>query len=138
MQTGNHSAAEHKHAPSPAGTIQQNGNSTAPVNRAEVQSKAANKPKENGSASGGQTKKRTQSNAAFRRVDPEKWAGQAAKLDNSYFGTFTEKDYGYKAQERLGSVKGKDFQKEKTKRKRSTYRGGSIDPSSVKSIKFDE
>jgi len=85
----------------------------------------------------GRNKRTNQQNAAFRRVDPEKWAGQASQLDNSYFGTFSESDYGYKAQERLGSVKGKDFQKEKTKRKRATYRGGSIDPTSVKSIKFN-
>lgn len=47
---------------------------------------------------------RNKQNVAFKRVDPSKWVDKAAKKDNSFFGTFTEQDYGYKAQERLGSV----------------------------------
>ncbi|CAE6244882.1 unnamed protein product [Arabidopsis arenosa] len=35
--------------------------------------------------------------------------------------------YGLKAQEVLGQVKGRDFRHEKTKKKRGSYRGGSID-----------
>ena len=44
--------------------------------------------------------------------------------------------YADKAQERLGPVKGKAFQKEMTKAKRGTYRGGAIDSGQVNSIKF--
>ena len=44
--------------------------------------------------------------------------------------------YADKAQERLGPVKGKAFQKEMTKAKRGTYRGGAIDAGAVNSIKF--
>ena len=36
----------------------------------------------------------------------------------------------------LRNVRGKDFRHEKTKKKRGSYRGGSID-NSVRSIKFD-
>lgn len=34
-------------------------------------------------------------------------------------------------------VRGKDFRHEKTKKKRSSYRGGSIDPNQTNAIKFD-
>ncbi len=39
---------------------------------------------------------------------------------------FGNDGYGAKANKVLATVKGKDFRHEKTKRKRSTYRGGSI------------
>lgn len=39
---------------------------------------------------------------------------------------FGEAGYGAKANKVLATVKGKDFRHEKTKRKRSTYRGGQI------------
>ena len=45
--------------------------------------------------------------------------------------------YADKAQERLGPVKGKAFQKQMTKAKRGTYMGGLIDVGAVNSIKFE-
>lgn len=45
--------------------------------------------------------------------------------------------WGYKAQQVLGQVRGKDFRHEKTKKKRGSYRGGQIDPHATFSFKFD-
>jgi hypothetical protein len=49
--------------------------------------------------------------------------------------TFGDGGYGAKANKVLATVKGKDFRHEKTKRKRSTYRGGLISLES-KSFKY--
>jgi hypothetical protein len=45
--------------------------------------------------------------------------------------------WGFKAQQVLGQVRGKDFRHEKTKKKRGSYRGGNIDPSATFSYKFE-
>ncbi len=55
--------------------------------------------------------------------------------DNTYEGTYGESGWGAKANAILGKVKGKDFRHEKTKKKRGTYRGGTID-GSTSSFKF--
>ncbi|RYG46062.1 hypothetical protein EON67_09955 [archaeon] len=57
--------------------------------------------------------------------------------DNTYIGAFGAAGWGYKANEILSKVKGKDFRHEKTKKKRGTYRGGAIDMNAVNSIKLD-
>lgn len=44
--------------------------------------------------------------------------------------------YGAKASEKLMTVRGKDFRHEKTKKKRGSYRGGSITMDS-NSFKYD-
>ncbi len=54
-------------------------------------------------------------------------------LDNTFQGD----EFGQKANKALGSVKGRDFRHEKTKKKRGTYRGGPLDQS-VRSIKFNQ
>ncbi len=54
-------------------------------------------------------------------------------LDEKAFGA---DGYGAKANKVLATVKGKDFRHEKTKRKRSTYRGGQITLES-NSFKYD-
>lgn len=56
--------------------------------------------------------------------------------NNSYAATFGEDGWGAKAQKVLGAVRGKDFTREKNKKKRSNYRGGAIDMGS-NSIKFE-
>ena len=43
----------------------------------------------------------------------------------------TNSGWGFKAQQVLGAVRGKDFRHEKTKKKRGSYRGGSIDPAAT-------
>jgi len=45
--------------------------------------------------------------------------------------------WGFKAQQVLGAVRGKDFRHEKTKKKRGSYRGGLIDPNATFSFKFE-
>ena len=57
--------------------------------------------------------------------------------DNTYEGTFGTQGYGYLANEKLKTVRGKDFRHEKTKKKRGSYRGGLIDTNVVNSVAFD-
>jgi len=83
-----------------------------------------------GNASGSASK-------AFQRVKAEDWLGKKGSWDNSYEGTFGQAGWGFKAQQTLGKVRGKDFRHEKTKKKRGSYRGGAIDPHAVCSYKFD-
>lgn len=45
--------------------------------------------------------------------------------------------WGFKAQQVLGAVRGKDFRHEKTKKKRGSYKGGNIDPHARFSYKFE-
>lgn len=45
--------------------------------------------------------------------------------------------WGFKAQQVLGAVRGKDFRHEKTKKKRGSYRGGAIDPNATFSFKYE-
>ena len=49
----------------------------------------------------------------------------------------TPSGWGFKAQQVLGAVRGRDFRHEKTKKKRGSYKGGAIDPSATFSYKFD-
>jgi hypothetical protein len=58
--------------------------------------------------------------------------------DNTYVGTFGAGGYGYKANEVLSKVRGKDFRAAKTKQKRGSYRGGAIDMNAVHSIKLSD
>ncbi|XP_076927313.1 uncharacterized protein LOC143590840 [Bidens hawaiensis] len=90
--------------------------------------------------------KKKQSNATvepktdsvFQRVKIDEVEFAHDKLqDNSYWAKGgAEIGYGAKAQEVLGQVRGRDFQHEKTKKKRGSYRGGLIDQQSH-SIKFN-
>ncbi len=75
----------------------------------------------------------------FKRVKEGEWmdkVGVLSEVDNSYEARFGEGGYGAKANEKLRTVRGKDFRHEKTKRKRGTYRGGVIDTGSGTSFKF--
>ena len=47
-------------------------------------------------------------------------------------------DYADRAHKDLSVTKGKDFTKEKNKKKRGAYRGGQIDVQGKKGIKFDD
>jgi SRP40, C-terminal domain len=61
--------------------------------------------------------------------------------DNSYGGTFGERGYGSKSSEKLLLVKGKNFTREKNKRKRTfngvSRNGGQIDVDATHSTKFE-
>ena len=52
-------------------------------------------------------------------------------------GTYGKDGYGAKASDILVKVRGKDFRREKTKKKRGTYMGGRISME-VKSTRFDD
>ncbi|KAL8752751.1 MAG: hypothetical protein Q9184_005639, partial [Pyrenodesmia sp. 2 TL-2023] len=47
-------------------------------------------------------------------------------------------DYAERAHQDLSVTKGKGFTKEKNKKKRGSYRGGAIDVSGGKGVKFEE
>lgn len=66
----------------------------------------------------------------------ETQVGKLSEVDNSYEARFGDGGYGAKASAKLVTVRGKDFRHEKTKRKRGTYRGGTIDTGSGTSFKF--
>ncbi|KRZ59456.1 Serine/threonine-protein kinase GCN2 [Trichinella nativa] len=65
----------------------------------------------------------------FRRVSASKNDLDEPFRDNSFKSKYDE--WGKKAYETFSTVKGKSFRKEKTKKKRGTYRGGRIDPNVV-------
>lgn len=73
----------------------------------------------------------------FQRVKADEWLDKKGSWNNSYEATFGQGGWGFKAQQVLGQVRGKDFRHEKTKKKRGSYRGGAIDPSATFSYKFD-
>ena len=50
----------------------------------------------------------------------------------------THSGYGFRAQQKMGAVRGRDFKREMTKAKRSgRYTGGAIDPNATFSFKYD-
>ena len=75
----------------------------------------------------------------FKRVDAAKVEAEGHRLLDNSFEALRAKGHTYadKAQERLGPVKGKAFQKQMTKARRGTYMCGQIDSNAVNSIKFD-
>jgi SRP40, C-terminal domain len=83
----------------------------------------------------------------YQRVDSDYWGAQAvaaggALADNSYEATFgTDQGYGAKANAKLMTVQGKDFMREKNKRKRSfngiSRNGGQIDIHARHATKFE-
>ncbi|KNB46006.1 hypothetical protein JH06_0432 [Blastocystis sp. subtype 4] len=65
---------------------------------------------------------------------------QTKLMDNSctlYEATYGKEGYGAKASDILIKVRGKDFRREKTKKKRGNYSGGRISME-VKSTRFDD
>ena len=90
--------------------------------------------------SGGQKGGPRIANQPFHRVSVQEVEDQGlifdkALADNTYAGTYGESGWGAKASAILSKVKGKDFRHEKTKKKRGTYRGGTID-GTTSSFKF--
>ncbi|KRY28118.1 Eukaryotic translation initiation factor 2-alpha kinase 1 [Trichinella spiralis] len=68
----------------------------------------------------------------FRRVSASKSDLDEPFRDNSFKSKYDE--WGKKAYETFSTVKGKSFRKEKTKKKRGTYRGGRIDPNLISKV----
>jgi len=82
---------------------------------------------------------RKKRNTPFRRVISEDIKVDERLADNSYLGKkgARSEEYGHQAARDLIKVRGKDFTREKNKRKRGSYAGGKIDQNAVHSIKFD-
>uniref|UniRef100_A0A5S6R061 SRP40_C domain-containing protein n=1 Tax=Trichuris muris TaxID=70415 RepID=A0A5S6R061_TRIMR len=76
-------------------------------------------------------------NGPYRRFTASKEQLDQEFRDNSYQAKKTD-TWGKKAYEDLAPVKGKNFRKEKTKKKRGSYKGGKIDPHAIGSIKFPD
>lgn len=75
-------------------------------------------------------------NTPFRRVMAEQAEYTDPKQrDNSFQAKQGKDKYGEKAYKDLITVKGKNFKKEKTKKKKGNYKGGQISQE-VNSIKF--
>jgi len=75
-------------------------------------------------------------NAPFQRVREDDVTLNPKLVDNSFWSKKGD-DWGRKANEDLVAVRGKDFRHAKTKKKKGTYRGGSIDIG-VNSVKFPD
>lgn len=75
----------------------------------------------------------------FSRIKDEQKSFQDALIqDNTYDAVFAGTGYGAKANDKLKTVRGKDFRHEKTKKKRGSYRGGAIDDEVVNSVEFSD
>jgi len=109
------------------------GATPAPVPVASVAGSSAPAPEPAAKRKAGE-----HSNTPFKRVDPDKITFDKEGLADNSWDYLRAKGHTYadKAQERLGPVKGKAFQKQMTKAKRGTYRGGAIDSGAVNSIKY--
>jgi len=70
-------------------------------------------------------KRQRSSSGRFQRVDPNIQYENRKLADNSYAAKGGE-SWGYKAQSDFSKVKGYHFRHEKTKKKRGSYRGGTI------------
>lgn len=96
-----------------------------------------NTPMLNGTGKPGFPDKERKS-SPFRRVKADKIHVDPKLRDNSFEAKAGARgSWGEKAHSVLKNVKGKDFRHEKTKKKRGTYSGGSID-TGVNSIRFDD
>ena len=69
-------------------------------------------------------------------MDPAKVVFKDERLKDNTYKNGMSGTYADKASEKLLPTRGKSFKQEKNKKKRGSYRGGSIDTSGVHSIKF--
>ncbi|CDW57274.1 Nucleolar and coiled body phosphoprotein 1 [Trichuris trichiura] len=76
-------------------------------------------------------------NGPYRRFTAGKDQLNQEFRDNSYRAKKGD-TWGKRAYEDLAPVKGKNFRKEKTKKKRGSYKGGKIDPNAIGSIRFPD
>jgi len=107
------------------------------VEAEQTEAEHTDSPQQNGKAANGNGAPTAK---PFKRVDDSQILPQlnAELRDNSYAALRRRGDnWGDRANQILGAVRGKGFRHEKTKKKRGTYRGGTIDPTRVNSIRFD-
>lgn len=109
-----------------------NGVEDADKEETEAKKQKQDDETDRGDAAGGGTAAK-----AFQRVKDEEWLNKKGAWDNSYEGTFGSSGWGFKAQQILGKVRGKDFRHEKTKKKRGSYKGGEINSHAICSYKFE-
>lgn len=84
-----------------------------------------------------ESNKKKHRSSPFRRVNPGTLSFTKPEFKDNSFNSKKGKDvWGAKAAVSLGNVKGKNFRKEKTKKKRGNYSGGRIS-TEVNSIKFN-
>lgn len=84
-----------------------------------------------------ESNKNKRRSSPFRRVNPGSLSFTKPEFKDNSFKSKKGKDvWGAKAAVTLGNVKGKNFRKEKTKKKRGNYSGGRIS-TEVNSIKFN-
>jgi len=78
-------------------------------------------------------------NETFRRVREDQVQFSKEELKDNSFSAKARgnNDWGGKAHQILSTVRGKNFRHEKTKKKRGTYRGGTINYNVIRSVKFD-
>jgi hypothetical protein len=81
----------------------------------------------------GSAKKRNHVENRFQRIKPT--TPVDPRFANNEYQSY---DYADRAHADLIVTKGKGFTKEKNKKKRGSYRGGMIDTSGGKGIKFDD
>ena len=79
------------------------------------------------------SKHQKKQNTPFQRVPKD--TPVDPKLASNAYQSY---DYADKAYQDLSVTKGKGFTKEKNKKKRGSYRGGAIDVSGGKGIKFND
>jgi len=106
------------------GKVKENGKSHAPTT-----------PISNGIPSTDSTPSSNKKNTPFKRVTDEDEQLLKQQFADNSFESKRGDEWGKKANEILSQVKGKGFRHEKTKKKKGTYRGGSIDVG-VNSVKF--
>ncbi|KAK4697510.1 hypothetical protein P7C71_g573, partial [Lecanoromycetidae sp. Uapishka_2] len=78
------------------------------------------------------SKQQKKQNTPFQRVPKD------TPVDPRMSNAYKSYDYAEKAHQDLSVTKGKGFTKEKNKKKRGSYRGGAIDISGGKGVKFEE
>ena len=84
-------------------------------------------------ATNGDGRERKKTNTPFQRVPSN------IKIDPKFASNdYISYDYADRAHRDLSVVKGKGFTKEKNKKKRGSYKGGAIDTSGGRSIKFED
>ena len=84
-----------------------------------------------------ESNKKKRRSSPFRRVNLDTLSFTKPEFHDNSFNSKKGKDvWGAKAAVTLGNVKGKNFRKEKTKKKRGNYSGGRIS-TEVNSIKFN-
>ncbi|KAI9755699.1 MAG: hypothetical protein M1815_004694 [Lichina confinis] len=105
---------------------------SSPTNEVQERSKKA-RHSSGGAEQAPRSNGKAQNNRPFRRVAADEPVDE--KFQSNAYVPY---DYADRAHRDLAPTKGKNFTKEKNKKKRGSYRGGAIDVHGKKGIKFDD